>query len=224
MRAIAPKGGLLCVTATDIGTLSGNYPTACFRRYFIKSGRTSFEHELGVRNLIAVVFREAAKYNFSVEPLLSYANIHYYRTFLRINGGRKTVNRDIRQLGYVGYCGKCDYRQTFRLFESMPEKCKCGQKLDFFGPTWLSEISDKKFLEGIRYEHRLIDACYIEADMPYLYYDTHYLARVGKKKKISKLDDVIKKLEGEGYRAVRTQFSSHGLKTNADYKVIKRLL
>ncbi len=224
MRAIRPKDSLLCVTATDIGVLSGNYPTACFRKYFIKAGKCSFAHELGVRNLIAAVFREGAKYNFAIEPLLTYANIHYYRTFVRIVGGRKTVNREIRNMGYIAYCKKCEYRQTFPLFESLPEKCSCGQKLDYFGPTWIAKISDKPFLEKIKGYNRMIDAAYEEADMPYLHYDIHALVRTAKKKDVPKLDKLIEKLEDKGYRAVRTQFSTFGLKTNADHKVVRKLL
>jgi len=224
MRAISPKDGLLCVTATDIGVLSGNYPTACFRKYFIKADRTSFEHELGIRNLITVVFREASKYNFSLEPILSYGNMHYYRTFLRVIGGRKRVNRDIRGIGYIVYCKKCEYRQTFSLFGALPEKCRCGQKLEAMGPTWTANISDKSFLENIRYENSILEACYHEADMPYLYYDIHALAKTGKRKNVPKLDDVIAKFEELGYKAVRTQFSTHGVKTNADHKIVRRLL
>ena len=224
MRAIQPKDSLLCVTATDIGVLSGNYPVACFRRYFIKSGRSSFEHELGVRNLIAAVFKESAKYNFSIEPVLSYANIHYYRTFLRIIGGRKRANKDIRSLGYVAYCRKCEYRETFPLLGNPPEKCTCGQKLELFGPTWISKIGDRQFLEKIRYENRILEQCYLEADVPYLYYDLHELGRTGKKKSIPKVNVLIEKLENEGYRTVRTQFSPFGIKTNADLKTIRKSL
>ncbi len=220
MRAISPKSGLLCVTATDIGVLSGNYPTACFRKYFIKADRTSFEHELGIRNLITVVFREASKYNFSLEPLLSYGNMHYYRTFLRVIGGRKRVNRDLKSIGYVVYCKKCEYRQTYSLFDSLPEKCHCGQELEAMGPTWIANISDKNFLESIRYENGLLESCYIEADMPYLYYDTHALAKVGKKKDVPNLEKIIEKLSDAGYKTVKTQFSPRGFKTNAPFKEI----
>jgi len=223
MRAIRPKDSLLCVTATDIGVLSGNYPTACFRKYFIKAGKTSFAHELGVRNLIAAVFREGAKYNFAIEPLLTYANIHYYRTFVRIVGGRKTANRQIRNIGYIAYCRKCEYRQTFPIFESIPNKCVCGQELEIFGPTWIAKISDKSFLEKIKGYNRIIDSAYEEADMPYLHYDIHALVRTAKKKDVPKLDTVIEKLEDKGYRTVRTQFSPFGLKTNAPFKEVKRL-
>jgi len=224
MRAIHPNDSLLCVTATDIGVLSGNYPTACFRKYFIKAGKTSFAHELGVRNLITAVFREGAKYNFSVEPLLTYANMHYYRTFLKITGGRKTTNREIRNIGYIGYCKKCEYRETFPLFEAIPGKCICGQPLDYFGPTWISKISDKSFLEKIKGYNQIIDAAYEEADMPHLHYDIHALVRTAKKKDVPKLDKLIENLEDMGYRAVKTQFSPFGLKTNADHKTVRKLL
>ncbi len=224
MRAIQPNNSLLCVTATDIGVLSGNYPTACFRKYFTKSGKCSFAHELGVRNLIATVFREGAKYNFSIQPLLTYANIHYYRTFLKIVGGRKTTNRDIKNIGYIGYCKKCEYRQMFSLFETIPEECDCGQPLEYFGPTWIAKISDKSYLEKIKGYNQIIDAAYEEADMPYLYYDIHAMVRTAKKKDVPKLDSLIEKLEDKGHRAVKTQFSPFGLKTNADHKTVRKLL
>lgn len=224
MRAIMPKNSLLCITATDIGVLSGNYPTACFRKYFIMAGRASFEHELGVRNLIAAAFREAAKYNFSIDPILTYGNMHYYRTFLRVAGGRKRANRDIKSLGYVAYCRKCEYRHTFPVFEALPDKCKCDNRLELFGPTWIAEIADKDFLSKTHNQNSILEACYEEADMPFIHYDMHALARTGKRKSVPKLADVIKKLEDLGYRAVRTQFSSHGIKTNAEHKVVRRLL
>jgi tRNA (guanine26-N2/guanine27-N2)-dimethyltransferase len=224
MKSIFPKNGLLCVTSTDIGVLSGSYPVACFRKYFIKSGETSFSHELGLRNLIAAVFRESSKYNFSIQPVLSYANIHYYRTFLKIVGGRKTVNRDIRNLGYVAYCRKCEYRETIDIFGSLPGKCRCGQKLAVLGPTWISKITDRKSIESIRGKSKMIEACYTEADIADFYYDMHALARTGKKKALPKIDSLVESLKKKGYKAVKTQFSGHGIKTNAEYEdVIKAL-
>jgi len=221
MFAVKPTG-LLCVTATDIGTLSGIYPTTCLRRYFILSGKTSFPHELGVRNLITVILRESSKHDFSVKPLLSYANAHYYRVFLKITGGRKTANRDLRKLGYVGYCGKCDYRKTFPLFERINDKCVCGEKIRILGPTFIGKIQDKKFLEKISEKDKILKYCYLEADLPEFYYDLHNFAKI-RKKNVRKVEEVIKKITEKGFKASRTHFCSHGIKTNADFKTVKKI-
>jgi tRNA (guanine26-N2/guanine27-N2)-dimethyltransferase len=224
IRAISPKNGLLCVTATDVGTLSGNYPTACFRRYFIKAQRTSFEHELGVRNLITAVFKEGAKYSFSMEPLLAYYNRHYYRAFMKIAGGKKDTNRNIRNIGFVAYCRKCESRQIFGLFDSIPEKCACKQDIEVLGPTWTGRIGDKDFLEKIRLYNPILEDCYNEADIPNLHYDLHAFAKTGKKKDLPKTSEIMKKLGESGYKTSRTHFNDRGIKTNADYKTVRKML
>ena len=53
-RSVYHKG-FLSVTATDTAPLCGTYPEACFRKYGIKSIKTEFYNELGIRILISFI-------------------------------------------------------------------------------------------------------------------------------------------------------------------------
>jgi tRNA (guanine26-N2/guanine27-N2)-dimethyltransferase len=222
MLAIHPKDSMLCVTATDIGVLCGGYPKAAFRKYFITTGMTSFMHELGVRNLIAAVFKEAAKYSYSIRPKLAYAGDHYYRAFLEIVSGRKTTNRQINGLGYLSYCPACERRVVTGVLETPVAKCECGHKTLVLGPTWIERLGDSEFLEKVR-GSSFASRYAAEADLPDFYYDIHRFAKVYKKE-TPRMSEAIVKLAEKGYRVSRTHFTPYGIKTNAPFEEVKALL
>ena len=93
--------GILCVTATDTGAISGIFPSACLRKYGCRGGRTPFHHEIGVRNLLGFIAREAARQELGIRPMISYYADHYVRAFVRIERG---AGRADEALGHMGYC------------------------------------------------------------------------------------------------------------------------
>ncbi len=219
MMAIKPKKSLLCVTATDVGALSGVYPEACFRKYGIISDVTSFQHELGVRNLIFSVFREAAKFEYGIKPLYSYYNLHYYRTFIEMGGTKRSVNKSFDNIGYISYCDKCERREYYPIFEDAKTICECKNQRKLLGPTWLGKIGDMSFLPMDSDE---IDNQF-EYDIDLPYYDLHAFAMtLGKEP--PKTFEVMLHLRERGYKAEKTHFAGYGVKTNAPYEEVKKLI
>jgi tRNA (guanine26-N2/guanine27-N2)-dimethyltransferase len=216
MQAIKPKKSMLGITATDVGALSGVYPEAGFRKYSTVSGMTSFKHELGIRNLIFSVFREAAKYEYGIKPLYSYYNLHYYRIFIQIGGNKRSVNRSFGNVGHISYCPNCERREYHPLFESLKQKCECKKPRKILGPTWIHKLGDLDFLLK---SNKIDNQFEYEIESPY--YDLHALATVLGKKP-AKTFDTILKLRELGYKAEKTHFAGFGIKTNAPYEEIKR--
>ncbi|MEK9789175.1 MAG: tRNA (guanine(10)-N(2))-dimethyltransferase, partial [Candidatus Woesearchaeota archaeon] len=56
------------------------------------------------------------------------------------------------------------------------------------------------------------------------YYDYHKIAKKINKKELSKIEDIIKKLEQKGYSASRTHFSNTGIKTDIKIKSFMNIL
>lgn len=213
--ALKPKKSILCATATDLGALSGTYPKTCFRRYSIVSDRTSFLHELGLRNLIMAMSREANKNDYSIKPLYSYYNLHYYRVFCEISGSTKNINRSLKNIGYISYCPKCERREVFRIFGEIKTGCKCKEKRKILGLTWIGKIGDFDFLKNILNE-------VFEYQIDELYYDLHSLAKVNKKESIG-IQKIIEKIREKGYKAERTHFSGYGVKTTSPFEIVKKI-
>lgn len=226
--ALKPKDSIIAITATDLGALSGVYPEACFRKYSIVTGKTSFLHELGIRNLIMAAFREAAKQDYSLKPLYSYYNLHYYRIFCEMVGGKKRANRSKTDLGFISYCPKCERRDLIPLYEEIKTKCECREKRKVFGITWLGKIGDYDFLKEATLRGSTIAKSkyfggYEEYGIAEPYYDLHRLSFIGKTD-AKKTFNVIEKLRDMGYKAERTHFSGYGIKTRAPFEVLKKVL
>ena len=220
--------GFLCVTATDQSALAGTYPESCFRKYGIKTIRTSFYNELGVRILISFIIHSLSRYDRAFVPVLSFADKHYYRVFGRIeHAGR--MSDLLKNFKYVSYCSCGNWTVGTK------EKCSCGKKFGLIGPVYLGSIEDKKFCKKIlseirkrdfvmkKHEEKLLNLLIEESEMPPLYYDLHFLAKkLGFK--IPKTESLSKRLEANGFKVSRTHFCPTAIKTNADFKDLKKIL
>lgn len=132
-------GGTLSVTATDTGTISGIFTGACLRRYGISARRTTFCHELGVRNLLGFVARHAAENDIGIEPQLSFYADHYVRCFIRISKGAAKAEEALRNIGY------CDFNE--QTLDRTYSKDKRGASI---GPTWIAQTCKIGLLDILR--------------------------------------------------------------------------
>lgn len=217
-RALKSNNGLLCLTATDIGSLSGTFQNACYRKYGSVVHKTSFAHELGLRLLITYAMREAAKFNIALEPLFSYHRLHYYRVFLKTVDSRKRTDEKIEQQGFVAECEKCLRQHTRGLYSSALSTCKCGNQLKCSGPIYLGGTYDSDFLKNLTYKHTLFEKINSEAHLPF-YYDLHELGKFLNKKNKQK-SVIVKAIQANGFHASGTLFSGYGIKTDAPYDVL----
>lgn len=133
------NGGILCVTATDTGTISGIFSAACLRKYGSVGKRTPFCHELGVRNLIGFIAREAAKQDAGIQPLASYYADHYVRSFARIDRGGSRADESMRKVGYCSY----DAETLERKYIEKPEA-------DCIGPIWIGATCNSSLIGKMR--------------------------------------------------------------------------
>ncbi|TRZ54381.1 tRNA (guanine(10)-N(2))-dimethyltransferase [archaeon] len=225
-RSIYHKG-FLAVTATDTAPLSGSYPETCFRKYGIRSMKTDYYSELGVRILVSYTILALARMERAFFPVLSFSKEHYFRTFGKIEHAGE-IGKLLKRFGYVMHCFKCGNRKA----GALELKCSCGDKFDFCGPIFLGNISDKKFCLNVAKECKerkfieeevLARQLASESELPPFYYDLHYLARVAKIR-LPKMDEFIERLKKQGFNAGRTHFCPTAVKTDANYERIVRML
>jgi len=213
LQAIKAKGGLVGLTATDTGTLAGIYEKACFKRYGIISRRSSFKHELGLRNLIASFVKIAYQHDLTARPYFSYHSIHYNRVFMETLGGGKEMRRQLKNLGFIKYCPKCERRELIPYNKEFERKCECGDNALIFGITWIGKLAEQPFF---------LEKEEIEIKQPY--YNISALTKIYKKQS-NKKKSIIESLQEIGYKASSTHFEGHGLKTNAPYeKLVEKII
>jgi len=227
------KGGLICLTATDMPPLCGIYPIACLRKYGGLSIRTEFCHEVAVRMVIASLVKKAAENDFLAKVVFSHATDHYVRVYAIIEKSITKANKALENLGFIVYCPKCLYRECSRgLSAILHQKCPiCGGKLAIGGPTWCGPLFNPDFVEEMievaesmelhskKRALSILKTIREEVNAPPTYYVVDAIAS---KLKISSppIRKVIDYLRDKGYFASRTHFHPKGVKTNAPLSVI----
>jgi tRNA (guanine26-N2/guanine27-N2)-dimethyltransferase len=224
---LAKDKTILMVTATDTPVLCGAEYSACMRAYFSRPMHNELCHENGVRILLSYIARNASQFNFGIEPILSIADMHYMRVFLRINKGSINSTESIKKIGFIDYCDNC---HNFKILKGNPTsdaKCDfCNKSMNRYGPIWIGLINNKNIVKqmidkgkGLK-EHSslLLHSIYNEPESPFFYHMpkiTKYL----KKGSISN-EKVINALKERGYKAGVSSFDNSGIKTNAGIKEI----
>jgi tRNA (guanine26-N2/guanine27-N2)-dimethyltransferase len=228
---VSKNNTTLMITATDTATLCGAEGSACFRIYSSRPIHNELCHEAGIRILINYVAREAAQFNFGIEPLLSISDMHYMRIFLRLRGGSKEAVLSLRNSGFGAYCNKChSFSWRKGIIASLDLKCGyCKSEMVGFGPLWLGQIHDRRMVErmmklGGEYDTdvcRLIGKISEELDSPF-YYSIPKITSYLKSASVP-LDGVLERLRKK-HSASRTHFEENAIKTDADIsEVIKAI-
>ncbi len=230
---ICKNGTILMVTATDTAVLCGAQKLACSKMYASIPLHTELCHEAGLRILINYILRNAAQFDFGIEVLLSIADMHYMRVFVRLKKGAKKAFESVKEVGFVDYCTKC---QNFSLSYGLSAKGKadceyCGYALQRAGPMWIGRLNDKKTIKKMLdqsdapldgYSSKLLLTTYQELDTQFFYSVPKLTKHLG----IGSVsaNEVVKKLS-EKHKATRTFFDDFGIKTNAGisevFKAIK---
>ncbi|MGC1119733.1 MAG: 50S ribosomal protein L11 methyltransferase [Candidatus Methanofastidiosia archaeon] len=207
----------LFVTATDIKALCGYAGKAALRKYGIKTVKTPFSKELGVRVLVTAILREAAKYGIGFEVLFSYWKRHYIRVFLHAQHSKKAA-LDCMNLVDPVYVCKCGWFSA-----QTAEFCPyCGRGTQCISSVYLGPIKCNQFLSDIT-RHDLVDRVKKELDIPF-YYDTHHLASFHGFQP-PRVKDLIENLVKRGHAASSTIFCSTGVKSDAPFdKVVETCL
>lgn len=214
--------GLICVTATDTGTLSGTYPKTCYRRYGIKVEKTHYHEELGLRNLIAYCIREGAKYEKTLRPVLSYSYRHYFRIFFEVHEGRSKTNDTLSQLKYIKWDSKT---QETKILEN--------EEKGALGRTYVGPINDKEFLKQIytsldllednKKAQKLLDKLNDELDIVG-YVNPHKLEKEFKFSSKVRYEELFEELRKKKHKVSRAHNEPYGIKTTASHKMIIKIM
>lgn len=217
LRSISHNGVIAC-TATDTATLCGVYPKACLRRYSARSLHSFVMHEAGLRILLGFLCREATKYDKGIEPLASYYDDHYFRTYIQIKNEKKISNSSIETTRIIN---PCEYIYP----------CTSQNPI---GPLWMGNLQQKNviailrtlvFTKELSTKNRLwklLSLLEEEANSPPFYFSTDTIASF-LRCTVPKLDNVISSLKEQKFQATRTHFQMAGFKTNAPVPIIKEV-
>lgn len=219
-------GGILSVTATDLQVLNGLFQNACKRKYGGMPIRVEYGNEIAIRLILGCLRTVTGRLGVKMIPLFVESDMHYYRTYVRI------LNRpdQAENIGYVLNCKNCGNRRTS--IEQIHECELCKSKNSIAGPLWIGKIFGKEFIEKMIKEipnftiekvcEKVLHKCLAESEMSETYFT---LDEIASKLKSSppKLEDVISRLEKNGYVSSPTSFCSTGFRTNANIQQIMKI-
>ena len=94
------RKAILMVTATDTAALAGSSPGPCLRRYGGRTRPDLYQHDSGLRLLLANIARCAARHDRCIEPLLSSGDSHHLRVSVRIRRSIEGANAVEDSLGW----------------------------------------------------------------------------------------------------------------------------
>jgi len=230
------NGGLVGVTATDTAPLSGAKWRAGSRHYDAHLTRFQPPHYLGLRVLLGYVARRAASMDRYVNPLVSFANKHYYRLILMVGRGALRADEMITsKVGYLIHSPTDNQIMIVRELRDLWDLIEGGHNpgKEVIGPLWVGELGDPKFIGSLR---RKLDGEYdylptyskakellkiLENES--LYKLTYSLTEIARRIKVNtpRVQAVVECLENEGLKAVRSHLCSTCVSTNATFKIME---
>lgn len=218
---ISDNNAVLMVTATDTAVLCGAHGAACIKTYGSRPMHNELCKESGIRVLLNFISRNAALFNFGIEPLLSVSDMHYLRVFVRLHAGAKEAVASVKENGFATFCGSCrSFACSKGMAPIMPSKCAhCSKTTEAYGPIWLGSLQSKETIAKMlklangKYEGgKELEAIGNELDIPFFYSIPKITKSLGATS-VSP-EKVRLWLSGRGIKATRTQFDKDAIKTN----------
>lgn len=235
VRALKPKSAMLCITATDLPPLCGSQPTVCVRRYGSIPFKGEYCHEVAVRILVAHAVSVAAKYDYALQPVISYYFGHHVRVYFSGKLGAKGADKALREVGFLVHCDKCLSRKLVKGFtiHDLSGKCtECGGEVRVAGPVWCGPLQEGELLgevikvaeeRGMGGASSFLKQLLSEASAPPLYYNIHRMCSAARVPCPS-VGEVVEFLRSKGFSAFKTHFSPVAVKTDAPARVLLDLL
>jgi tRNA (guanine26-N2/guanine27-N2)-dimethyltransferase len=225
IRATSHKG-LMSVSATDLQVLHGLFNDACKKKYHGIPIKTTYSNEVATRLVLGMIIAVAARLDVEAIPVFSETNQHYYRVYLRIL--HKSDTRNL--IGFISHCKSCGNRAA--TLESEPICKLCGSEQKIAGPLWTGALFEKEFVESMLTEipnhsvdkkcEKSLQKCILESEMPACYYTLDEIAEVLRISPIP-LQEIISRLQKNGFLASPTSFNPTGFRTNCTIDKIKEL-
>lgn len=219
--------GLLCLTATDTGALSGTYPRVCKRRYGARPlHQAPWRAEVGLRILAATAIQAAGRHDRAATPVLSVCNGHWMRVVVQVQDGKKAADGLRQRCGWV----TADPKTGLARQHEDPRTIGPGEA--YGGPMWLGPLHDGDLVERMAacatdkqladpHTDRLLDMLVQEAHLPAFWFDRGRLqSRFGD---APRRDDLIGALRDAGFKAGRTHMDPQGIRTDAHLESLQNV-
>ena len=157
------KGGLLCITCTDMQTLAGGKtPESNFMKYAGMGSHSDFSHEHALRLVLKTVIDCANRYKKAVVPLLSVSIDFYIRVFVKIESSALLAKDSCTTTGLCFQCSRCKWF-NFQPFANKSAKSKftpcslqisnkcpeCDFQVTMTGPIYLGPLHDQSFVKNL---------------------------------------------------------------------------
>lgn len=224
LRATVHKG-LLSISATDLQVLHGLFNDACKKKYHGTPVKTTYSNEISIRLVLGLSIAVAARLDVEATPIFVETNQHYYRVYLRILNKPDTR----KNIGYIAHCRNCGNRHTTP--DQIQNCTLCAHKVELAGPLWIGSLFEKDFvaqmIENIpdysdKKCEKSIRKALLESEMPACYYTLDEIAQMLKSAPIP-LEQIILRLQQNGFSASPTSFNPTGFRTNCKIDKIKEL-
>lgn len=224
LRATVHKG-LLSISATDLQVLHGLFNDACKKKYHGTPVKTTYSNEISIRLVLGLSIAVAARLDVEATPIFVETNQHYYRVYLRILNKPDTR----KNIGYIAHCRNCGNRHTTP--DQIQNCTLCAHKVELAGPLWIGNLFEKDFvaqmLENIpdysdKKCEKSIRKALLESEMPACYYTLDEIAQMLKSAPIP-LEQIILRLQQNGFSARPTSFNPTGFRTDCKIDKIKEL-
>ena len=177
-----------------------------------------YRNEIAIRLILGCLGTVAARLGVTITPVFVESNMHYYRTYVRVQ--RRPDPQE--NIGYILHCNNCKHRRVSSVMDS---KCQiCRQDVSTAGSLWTGQIFEREFVQAMSLEvaglnvnkacRRIIDRCVMESEMPGTYFT---LDEVASSRGISppSLEDAIRYLQRRGFLASPTSLDPTGFRTDA---------
>ncbi|MEM2429930.1 MAG: tRNA (guanine(10)-N(2))-dimethyltransferase [Nitrososphaerales archaeon] len=223
-------GGLISITATDTAVLCGVYPEVSFRKYYGRSLRTEYCHEIGIRLLYGSLAYCAIKLDCGIQPLFCHTSAHYTRIYAYIFQSKEWAERTASELGYIAHCFKCGDR----IVSNIPiTHCKvCGAIKKLAGPLWIGKIYNYQIVNqiltlskqiGMKKCAKIAEIAIEEINAPPTYYTIDKLCDELGIPSISP-HELVNELKNKGFNASRTAINPNGVRTDAPITILKEII
>ena len=217
--------GMLSVSATDLQVLHGLFNDACKKKYHGLPVKTTYSNEISIRLILGMIISVSARLDVEATPIFVETNQHYYRVYLRILNKPDTRN----MIGYIAHCRNCGNRHTTQ--EPLFTCTLCSHKVELAGPLWIGKLFDKEFVSQMlnnipEYSdkkcQKTIQKALLESEMPGCYYTLDEIAKMLKSAPVP-LEQIISRLQQNGFSSSPTSFNPTGFRTNCTIDKIKEL-
>ena len=178
MQALARRG-ILEVSATDTAALSGSSPNPLMRRYGARVRLDKLKHDSGLRVLLAMVARAAARHDRSIEPLLSIWDSHHLRVSVRVLRRMSGANDLEASLGWRVFTPTEAEVEASVAAGLLPEDSEKALPIRCFlplshpvaredkrisGPMWIGPTGERNALASMSVERAISMCCHEESE------------------------------------------------------------